>query len=148
PATRRVAAARGFALHDPNVPLPNAEPVCRELRQGRLVPLPRRLQPGRKRDRAVGLDADADGVEVTRAGKPLVGSDLGRPATLLDERADADTHVAPLVPQAPLALAERVVVDELADAADGRGVAAAVVAAAGGRDRRLSVRKAIPQPEL
>src|SRR5439155_10763519 len=111
-----------------------------ELRQCRLVALAVRLQAGGERDRAVRLDRDGDGVEVARAGEPLVDCDLRRPAALLHERAEADADVSAFVAEVALPVAERFVADELAGAADRFRVAAAVVAAAGRRDGRLAVR--------
>src|SRR5439155_95760 len=133
--------ARGrVSLHDAHVLGPDAEAVGRELRERRLVTLPVRLEPRRQRHRAVRLDRHADGVEVAGAREALVDGDLGRPAALLDEGAEADAEIAALPAEAALPVAKRVVVDELAGTADRGGIAAAVVAAAGCGDRRLAAR--------
>ena len=125
---------------------PHPEPVGRKLRQHRLVALAVRLEAGGERHRAVRLDRHADRVEVAGAGEALVGGDLCCPAALLDERAEANADEAALLAQAPLPLAEGVVVDELPRPPDRSGVAAAVVAAARRRDGGLPVRQAVAKP--
>src|SRR5206468_4169132 len=131
---------------DPDALDLHAEPIRYDLRERRLVPLAVGVEPERDGHRAVRLDRHPRHVHVVeREAHPL--RHLARPATGLEERAEADADVTALLAQLALPRPKLVVADELDRAPLRLGIAPAVVPATRRGDIRL-VRDRVPEPEL